>query len=133
MRDIDSAIDRLPPQSIEAEQSILGAVLLDNDALPKVLEVLSPEDFYRESHRKIFNVMIGLFEKNEAIDLITITDFLKRNNDLDMIGGVTYLSSLVNQVPTAANVRYHSRIVKEKALLRGLLSSATEIAAKVYE
>ncbi len=133
MRDIDSALDRLPPQNIEAEQSILGAVLLDNEALPRVLEILSPEDFYRESHRKIFNAMIGLFEKNEAIDLVTITNSLKTSNELEVIGGVTYLSSLVNQVPTSANARYHSKIVKEKALLRGLLSSTTEIAAKVYE
>lgn len=133
MRDIDLALDKLPPQNIEAEQSILGAILLENDALLKVLEVLSPEDFYRESHRKIFNAMIELFEKNEAIDLITITDSLKRSNELDAVGGVTYLSSLANQVPTAANVRYHSKIVKERALLRALLRSATEIAAKVYE
>lgn len=133
MRDTDLALDRVPPQNIEAEQSILGAILLDNDALSKVLEVLSPEDFYRESHRKIFDAMIELFEKNEAVDLITVTDSLKRSNELDTVGGVTYLSGLVNQIPTSANVRYHSKIVKEKALLRALLRSATEIAAKVYE
>jgi len=133
MRDTDLALDKVPPQNIEAEQSILGAILLENEALSKVLEILSPEDFYRESHRKIFNVMLGLFDKNEAIDLITVTDVLKRSNDLDAVGGVTYLSSLVTQVPTSANVRYHSKIVKEKALLRALLRSATEIAARVYE
>ncbi len=127
------ALDRLPPQNVEAEQSILGAVLLENDALLKALEILTPEDFYRESHRRLFNVMIELFEKNEAIDLITVADALKRRSELDDVGGVTYLSSLASQIPTAANVRYHSKIVKEKALLRGLLRSATEIAAKVYE
>jgi replicative DNA helicase len=133
MNDPGLALDRLPPQNIEAEQSILGAVLLENDALLKALEVLTAEDFYRESHRKLFNAMIELFEKNEAIDLITVTDTLKRRNELEDVGGVTYLSSLASQIPTAANVRYHSKIVKEKALLRGLLRSATEIAAKVYE
>ncbi len=133
MNDSGLALDRLPPQNIEAEQSILAAVLLENDALLKALEVLSPEDFYRESHRKLFNVMVELFEKNEAIDLITVTDALKRRSELDDVGGVTYLSSLASQIPTAANVRYHAKIVKEKALLRGLLMSATEIAAKVYE
>jgi replicative DNA helicase len=133
MRDTDLALDKIPPQNIEAEQSILGAILLENEALSKVLEILSPEDFYRESHRKIFNVMLDLFDKNEAIDLITVTDALKRSNNLDAVGGVTYLSSLVAQVPTSANVRYHSKIVKEKALLRALLRSATEIAARVYE
>lgn len=133
MNEVDLALDRLPPQNIEAEQSILGAVLLENDALLKAIEVLSPEDFYRESHRKLFNAMLDLFEKNEVIDLITVTELLKRKSELDDVGGVTYLSSLVSMVPTAANVRYHSRIVKQKALLRGLLRSATEIAAKVYE
>jgi replicative DNA helicase len=133
MNEVDVALDRLPPQNIEAEQSILGAVLLENDALPKAIEVLSSEDFYRESHRKLFNVMIELFEKNEVIDLITVSEVLKRKNELDDVGGVTYLSTLVSMVPTAANVRYHSKIVKQKALLRALLRSATEIAAKVYE
>ncbi|HXX80940.1 MAG TPA: replicative DNA helicase [Thermodesulfovibrionales bacterium] len=133
MRDSDLALDKIPPQNIEAEQSILGAILLENEALTKALEILSPEDFYRESHRRIFNVMLDLFDRNEAIDLITVTDALKRGNDLDAVGGVTYLSSLVTQVPTSANVRYHSKIVKEKALLRALLMSATEIAARVYE
>jgi replicative DNA helicase len=133
MKDIDLALDRLPPQNIEAEQSVLGAILLENDALPKALEIISPEDFYREAHRKIFDVIIGLFDKNEAIDLITVTDFLKRKNELDSVGGVTYLSGLVSLVPTAANVRYHAKIIKEKALIRALLKSTTEIAAKVYE
>lgn len=133
MKDTDLALDRLPPQNIEAEQSILGAILLENEALSKAIEVLSSEDFYRDSHRKIFDVMIDLYERNEAIDLVTVTDLLKKKNDLEAVGGVTYLSGLANQVPTAANVKYHSRIVKEKALLRALLRSATEIAAKVYE
>lgn len=133
MRDTDTALDRLPPQSIEAEQSVLGAVLLDNEAISKALEIISTEDFYRESHRRIFDAMIDLYEKNEAIDLITVTDALKRKNDLEGIGGVSYLSAIANQVPTAANIRYHSRIVKEKALMRALLRATTEIAARVYE
>jgi len=133
MNEVDLALDKLPPQNIEAEQSIIGAVLLENDALLKAIEILSPGDFYRESHRKLFNVMLELFEKNEAMDLITVSEALKRRNELDDVGGVTYLSSLVGMVPTAANVRYHSKIVKQKALLRALLRSATEIAAKVYE
>jgi len=133
MNEVDVALDRLPPQNIEAEQSILGAVLLENDALAKALEILSPEDLYRESHRKIFNAMIELFEKNEVMDLITVSELLKRKNELDDVGGVTYLSGLVSVVPTAANVRYHAKIVKQKALLRALLRSSTDIAAKVYE
>lgn len=133
MRDIDLALDRLPPQNLEAEQSVLGAILLENDALLKALEVISTDDFYRESHRKIFNAMIELFDKNEGIDLVTVTDTLKRKNELDAVGGFAYLSNLVTMIPTAANVRYHSKIVKEKALVRSLLRSATDIAASIYE
>ncbi|MEW6215687.1 MAG: DnaB-like helicase N-terminal domain-containing protein, partial [Nitrospirota bacterium] len=133
MKEIDLQLDRLPPQNIEAEQSVLGAILIDNDALPKALEVLDPEDFYKQSHRKIFNAMTELFNKNEPIDLITMTDCLKRRDEIEAVGGVSYLSSLANTIPTAANVKYHSKIIREKALLRGLLRSATEIASRVYE
>jgi replicative DNA helicase len=133
MKEVESPLDRLPPQNVDAEQSILGAILIDNEALPKALEVLDSEDFYRQSHRKIFNAMIELFDKNEPIDLITLTDYMKRQDELDAVGGISYLSSLVNMVPTAANIKYHSKIVREKGLLRNLIRSATEIANKVYE
>lgn len=126
-------LDRLPPQNLEAEQSVLGAILIDNNALPKSLEIIDEDDFYRIAHRKIFKAMIELFEKNEPIDIITLTDQLKKNNDIEAIGGVAYLSTLINMVPTAANVRYHSNIVREKSLLRGLLRSVNEISSKVYE
>jgi replicative DNA helicase len=133
MKDTDIHLSKLPPQNIEAEQSILGAILIDNNALPKTLEILDPEDFYKLSNRKIFNAMTELFDKNEPIDLITLTDYLRKKDDLEAIGGISYLSSLVDMIPTAANVKYHSHIVREKALLRGLLRSANEIAGKVYE
>jgi replicative DNA helicase len=130
---IDETVDRVPPQSIEAEQSVLGAILLDNEAILKALEIVSAEDFYREAHRKIFQAMVELFEKNEAIDLITVTELLRSKGQLDEVGGLSYLSSLVNTVPTSANVRYHAKIVREKALLRGLIRAATEIVRMVYE
>ncbi|MDH5768636.1 MAG: replicative DNA helicase [Nitrospirota bacterium] len=133
MKDSDVKLDKLPPQNVEAEQSILGAILIDNDALPRALEIIDIDDFYKQSHRTIFNAMVELFEKNEPIDLITITDCLKRREEVDAVGGVSYLSSLVNMVPTAANIKYHSKIVRERALLRGLLRSANEIASRVYE
>ena len=133
MKEVESHIDRLPPQNIEAEQSILGAILIDNDALPKALEVIDPDDFYKQSHRKIFQAMVELFEKSEPIDLITLSDHMKRGDELDAVGGISYLSSLVNMVPTAANIKYHSKIVREKGLLRYLLRSTTEIASRVYE
>lgn len=130
---IDKTIDKLPPQNLEAEQSVLGAILLDNEALLKALEVITPDDFYRDSHKKIFNAMIELFEKNEPIDLITLTDHLRMKDQLETIGGVSYLTSLVNFIPTAANVRHHARLIREKSLMRGLIRTATEIVSMVYE
>ncbi|MFA4829835.1 MAG: replicative DNA helicase, partial [Thermodesulfovibrionales bacterium] len=133
MKNVNSSTDKLPPQNIEAEQSILGAIMIENDALPKVIEIISREDFYKESHRKIYDAMIELFDKSEPIDLITIAEELKKRNEIDAVGGEAYLSSLASQVPTAANIRYHSKIIREKALLRSLIKSASEIASKVYE
>ncbi len=133
MKEIDSTLDKLPPQNIEAEQSVLGAVLLDNSALTTSLELLVNDDFYKDSHRRIFAAMIELFEKNEPIDIITLTDHLKRKNDLETVGGTSYLTALVSFVPTAANIRYHCKIVREKAMMRGLLRSVTDIASNVYD
>jgi len=126
-------IDKLPPQNIEAEQSVLGAIIFDNEALPKTLEILRPEDFYKETHRRLYNAMIGLFEKNEPIDIVTLTDYLRRNDELEAVGGISYLSYLANAVPTSANIRYHAKIVREKALLRSLIQAATHITSRVYE
>lgn len=133
MKEIDSTLDKLPPQNIEAEQSVLGAILLDNSALTTTLELLDYDDFYKDSHRRIFLSMTDLFDKNEPIDIITLTDHLKRKNDLEAVGGTGYLTALVSLVPTSANIRYHSKIVREKAMMRGLLRSVTDIASNVYD
>ncbi|MEN2985818.1 MAG: replicative DNA helicase [Thermodesulfovibrionaceae bacterium] len=133
IKDIDTAVDRLPPQSIEAEQAVLGAVLLEGEAITKAIEVVSPEDFYRESHRKIYTAMLELFEKNEPIDLITLTDHLRDKAQLDEVGGLSYISHLATVVPTSANIRYHAKLVREKALLRSLIKACTEIITKAYE
>ena len=133
MKNTDLTTNKLPPQNIEAEQSVLGAIMIENDAFPKIIEIITREDFYRESHRKIFDAMIELFEKNEPIDLITISEELRKRNDLDAVGGEPYLSALASQVPTAANIKYHSKIIREKALMRSLIKSASEIAGRVYE
>ncbi len=133
MKESDAVLDKLPPQNVEAEQCVLGAILLDNNALTSSLELLGHEDFYREAHRKIFLSMIDLFDKGEPIDIITLADQLKKKNDLDGVGGPQYLASLATMIPTSANVVYHSKIVREKALLRGLLRTVTEIASNVYE
>ncbi len=132
MKDIDPSLHKIPPQNIEAERSILGAVLLENEAVNNVLEILSVNDFYSESHRRIFSAILELYEKNEPSDLITLSNILKDKNQLDSAGGVSYLASLVDNVPSAANVAYYSKIVKEKAILRGLIGTATEIITKSY-
>ncbi|BCB96724.1 replicative DNA helicase [Dissulfurispira thermophila] len=126
-------IEKLPPQNIEAEQAVLGAIIFDNEALPKALEILSSEDFYRETHRRLYNAMCELFEKNEPIDIVTLTDYLRRTDNLDTVGGISYLSYLANAVPTSANIRYHAKIVREKSLLRSLIQTATHITSRVYE
>ena len=125
-----SALKNIPPQNIEAEQSLLGAVLLENEALFRALEIIKTGDFYRESHRQIFQAMLDLYEKNEPADIITVTEVLKRKNKLDEVGGAAYLAELLEKIPTAANIEYYARIVRQKSILRSLISSATEIVSK---
>ena len=125
-------LKKIPPQNVEAEEFVLGAILLDKQALNKVLEVMSPDAFYRPAHRKIFTAMIELSEKNEAIDQVTVSECLRRRNELEQVGGAGYLAELIAQVPTAANVRSHAKIVEEKFLTRGLISTATEIVESGY-
>ena len=126
-------IDRVPPRNIEAEQAVLGAMLLEREAIAKVMEKLRAEDFYREAHKVIFNAMLELYNRNEAVDLVTVTEVLKKNGKLEDVGGIAYVTSLANSVPTAANVVYHAGIVEEKSILRQLVRSATEIAELGYE
>ncbi len=125
-------IHRVPPQSIEAEQSVLGGCLIDGKAINKALELLTPEDFYRDSHRKIFQAMVHLFERSMPIDLITLTETLKNMDLLEEAGGASYLAALADAVPTAANISYYAKIVREKALQRRLIEVATEIAEEAY-
>lgn len=125
--------ERVPPQNIEAEQAVLGAMLIDKEAIAKASEVLTSSDFYREAHRVIFNAMLELYNKNEAVDMVTVTEILKRDNKLEDIGGLAYITSLANVVLTAANVKYHADIVAEKSVLRQLVRVSTEIAAMGYE
>jgi replicative DNA helicase len=123
---------KIPPQDIEAEMSVLGGVLLDNEALNRVIDILQVEDFYLEAHRKIIKAMIELDEKQQPCDLITLSSQLKRNRHLEEVGGGAYLAKLVDYVPTAANIAYYCRLVKEKAIGRRLVQSATEIVTSVY-
>jgi len=129
---MDLLAQRLPPQNLEAETSVLGAVLLENEALNRLLEILREDDFYREAHRRIFSAILHLYEHSEPVDLITLSEVLKTRGELDDVGGVEYLNSLVNAVPTAANISYYAKIIKEKAILRKLINRATEIVSQSY-
>ncbi|OGQ14081.1 MAG: replicative DNA helicase [Deltaproteobacteria bacterium RIFCSPHIGHO2_02_FULL_40_11] len=124
---------KVPPQNIEAEQSILGGVLLENDALYRALETVSEEDFYKPSHQKIFSSLVSLSERGEPADLVTLTQELKKKGHLDQVGGSSYLASMINQVPTAANISHYAKIVREKAVLRQLISVSSEIISKGYQ
>jgi replicative DNA helicase len=133
MAAIEDNLRKVPPQNLEAESSVLGGILLENDAINVVMELLRAEDFYRESHRKVFRAMIELVDRSEPVDLITLSDFLKGRGELEAVGGTSYLAALADFVPTAANISYYARIVREKAILRSLIGAATEIATRGYE
>ncbi|MBN2645910.1 MAG: replicative DNA helicase [Desulfuromonadaceae bacterium] len=124
---------RVPPQNLEAEMSVLGGILLENEALNRALELLVPADFYRPAHREIFKALIALSDRSEPADLVTLTAELKKRDQLEGVGGSVYLATLVDYVPTAANLAYYARLVKEKSVARHMIEVATEIASRGYE
>ncbi|SDZ96670.1 replicative DNA helicase [Thalassobacillus cyri] len=124
--------DRTPPHNVEAEQAVLGAIFLEPEAMSTASEKLLPDDFYRASHQRIFEVMLTLSDRGEPIDLVTVTTALSNAKVLEEVGGVSYLSDLANSVPTAANIEYYARIVDEKAILRRLIKTATDIVTTGY-
>ena len=126
-------LGRNPPQNISAEQAALGSMLLQEDAVLRGVDILRPEDFYKKSHQIIFKCILELFEKSRGVDLVTLTEELNRINLLEDIGGVTYLTNLINSVPTAANIEYYIKIIEEKSILRNLIISATKIISMGYE
>ena len=125
--------ERVPPQNIEAEQAVLGAMMIKKEAIVEAQEILQPEDFYREAHRRVYDAMLKLAENDEAVDLVTLTEQLRKDGELEKVGGIPFITTIANIVPTAANVTYHAKIVKEKAELRRLIDAATEIAGAAYE
>ncbi len=129
----EKSIGKVPPHSIEAEEAVLGGILVDNTSIDRAVEILIPEDFYREAHRKIMLAFLELNEHGEAIDLITVSDVLKGRSQLEEIGGATYLAELSDRVPTAANVGQYARIVKDKAVLRALISTMNDISMRSFE
>jgi replicative DNA helicase len=124
---------RMPPQNLEAEQAVLGSILLKADLLGTVLEILKPGDFYKDNHRLIYDAMIELFDKNEPQDLLTVSNLLTNTNKIDQIGGPTYLASLTSIVPVTANIASYAKIIREKSILRRLISVNTDIATRCYE
>ncbi len=125
--------DRQPPYAPEAEVAVLGGMLIDGDAVPKAVEIVDDSMFYREAHRRIFRAMARLFQRGQVIDPVTIGDELKKNDELEMVGGMAYLAELLDAVPTAANIEYHARIVRERAVLRRLIEAASHIIRDAYD
>jgi replicative DNA helicase len=124
---------KIPPQNLEAEQSALGSMMLERYAIEKALELLIPEDFYREAHRVLFEAMAAMANRNEPVDLTTLSEELRRTARLEIVGGLPYLASLLHVVPTPANIEYYAKIVQSKAILRNLISASTQITAWGYD
>jgi len=128
-----ATLSKVPPQNLEAEQSVLGSILLKENAFGNVIEILTADDFYSPAHKSIFKAMVALFEKNEPHDLITLTNYLKDDNCLDDIGGAAYLANLTSIVPVTANISSYAKIIRQKAVLRKLIDVNTDIAGRCYE
>jgi len=129
----DLILDKLPPQNLEAEMAVLGSMLVDEEAVSVSVERLDAGCFYKDAHRKIFQAICDLYNSNKAVDLITLTDVLRKEGSLDEIGGVSYLTSLANAVPTAANINHYAAIVREKYILRTLINNSTKIITVCHE
>jgi replicative DNA helicase len=130
---VNETVEKLLPQNIEAECGVLGSIIIDPEAIVQVSDFLRPDDFYRDAHRTIYEVILQLYEEHEPADFITICDELERRNKLEEVGGASYITSLINQVPTSGNVEFYGRIVERTAILRRLIHAAGQIAAIAYE
>ena len=128
-----AAPERTLPHNLEAEKSVLGAILIHNEAFNHAAELIDSKDFFRDAHRRIFDKMVALSERGDAIDFVTLKEELSRSGDLDDVGGPAYVASLADGVPRSANVEYYARIVKEKSTLRSLIHSANKILVEAYE
>lgn len=124
--------DRIPPQNLVAEQSVIGSMLLEKNAVVRVIELLAPDSFYRDAHRFIYETILELFDRGEPVDIVTVTELLRKAGRLDAVGGAVYVTDLLNSVPTAANVEYYAKIVEEKAVLRRLIEAGTKIVSEAF-
>ena len=129
----NAILEKIPPQSLEAEQAALGAMLLERDAIARAVELLQSDDFYRESHRVIFQGIVDLFNRHEPVDLITLGEWLKTRDHLETIGGTLYLTTIMSQVPTAAGIAHYAGIIRAKAMQRALIKAADEIMNAAYQ
>jgi len=132
MRDVDISSGRIPPHNLEAERAVLGAILLDNLSLGSVLELIEAEDFYSEAHKKIFSAIVAMSDRSEPADIITLGNAMRDQKQLDQVGGLAYLSELVDNVASAANVAHYARIIKEKAVTRSLIGAASKMLDSAY-
>ncbi|MBI4385100.1 MAG: replicative DNA helicase, partial [Nitrospinae bacterium] len=129
----DISLKRLPPHNLEAEQYVLGACFRSAEAFPKSLEIIDEDDFYKSGHARIFRCLRELFESNQAIDILTLSELLRQKNEIESVGGVEFLEYLEDLVPTAEAISFHAKIVREKKILRDLIETATEIAASSFQ
>ncbi len=130
---MEDLLGRVPPHNIEAEQSVLGAILIDGESIPVVTELLKPDDFYRQDHREIFEAVLDLFERDKPVDIISVKEQLGIRGTLDSVGGIEYLSNVVDMVPTTANVKHYARIIEEKSILRRIIKASSEIINAGFE
>ena len=130
---VENWIGRIPPQSLEAEQSVLGSLILDRDAIIKIADIITAEDFYEDKHRVIYNAIIKLYDERESIDILTVSNKLEDGSSLEKIGGASYLTTLVNSVPSSAHIVHYANIVRRKGTLRRLIAQATDIVSLGYQ
>lgn len=129
----NNSIEKIAPRSEEAEMAVLGSMLLEEDAVSQAIELLEESCFYKDSHKKIFSVIIDIYAQNRPVDLITTTELLRKKNFLEEVGGASYIASLTQTVPTAANIKHYARIVQEKHILRSLIKASTQIVSEAYK
>jgi len=132
MEDLSAELRKIPPQQIEAEQSLLGGIMVDSSGLPSALEVLKGDELYKESHRIIFTAIQDLFERHEPVDILTVTNLLEERKQLESVGGASYIAALTDAMPTSSNVGAYAKIINEKAVMRRLIQSANEIISFAY-
>src|SRR6476620_335122 len=126
-------IGKMPPQAVELEEAVLGALMLEKDALTNVIDILKPQSFYKEAHERIFSAIERLFTRSEPVDILTVTQELKKTGELDIVGGAYYITQLTNRVASAANAEFHARIISQKYIQRELIRTSTETIRDAYE